>query len=331
MNNDNYLISVIVPVYNTNSIYLEQCINSVINQSYSFIEILIIDDGSEKKTAEYCDALSKLDSRITVIHKPNGGVSSARNTGLECAKGDFIAFLDSDDYVDLDMYDSMLKQLLEYDADIASCGMVRENIDKDNELWGNSNSDITLYSKVEWLRIVGAANGILPVSVVNKLYRKDCIFEIRFDTEYKHAEDTLFNFLVGLNSNRVVVDNKIRYHYVNNESSVTHKPFSENKFSEQSVMDDIFNLVEDLDETTYKYCVFGDVQKTFRSIKQMMSSGNCTEHYGRLRKRLLEHRKLVLSDNFFSVPIKVKMLMIWLCPHFYKLFIKVYDKYFSTK
>jgi len=325
----NDLISVIIPVYNTDAALLNACVNSVLNQTHRQVELLIVDDGSETAAAEECDRLAETDSRISVIHKPNGGVSSARNYGLENAKGDYIAFLDSDDYIDEDMYACMLSDLLQYRADIATCGMVRENIDRDNEPWGSEKDDVLLYNRTEWLRMVGAANGILPVHVGNKLYRRSCIGDVRFNTSYKHAEDTLFNFRVALNSERTVENNVIRYHYVNNELSVTHKPFSENKFSEQSVMDDIFELAKDLDEDTYKYCVFGDVQKTFRSVKQMMSSGNCVEHFPRLRKRLLQHRKIVLRDSLFSVPIKVKMLMIWLCPHFYQWFIKHYDHYTS--
>ena len=116
----NELVSVIVPVYNTEN-KLKKCINSVTNSSYTNLEIIIVDDGSEEKTALLCNQLKQQDKRIKVIHQKNKGVSCARNKGIDIAKGEYITFVDADDYIDEKMIKVLLTNLRKYDADISMC------------------------------------------------------------------------------------------------------------------------------------------------------------------------------------------------------------------
>ena len=118
------LISIIVPVYNV-ELYLNECINSIRNQTYKNLEIILIDDGSTDNSGKICDEYAKIDSRIVVIHKENKGVTSARKVGVEIANGKYIGFVDSDDYIDKEMYKNMLKKILETDADFIDCGCIR--------------------------------------------------------------------------------------------------------------------------------------------------------------------------------------------------------------
>ena len=113
-------ISVIIPIYKVED-YLDECVQSVIHQTYKNLEIILVDDGSPDKCPQMCDDYAKVDNRIIVIHKKNGGLSDARNEGLKQATGDFIAFVDSDDFIDTTMYEKMLKYQQESDADIVSC------------------------------------------------------------------------------------------------------------------------------------------------------------------------------------------------------------------
>ena len=114
------LISIIVPVYNVEQ-YLDDCLISIINQTYKNIEIILIDDGSTDKSGKICDEYAKKDSRIIVIHKENGGVSSARNAGLRIAKGAYIGFVDPDDWIAEDMYEVLYSNAKKYDADVSVC------------------------------------------------------------------------------------------------------------------------------------------------------------------------------------------------------------------
>ena len=115
-----FKISVIVPVYKVEQ-YLERCVDSIINQTYRNLEIILVDDGSPDRCPEICDRYSEADSRIKAIHRKNGGLSAARNTGLKAATGDYIALVDSDDYININMFADMMEQLLLHKADIVMC------------------------------------------------------------------------------------------------------------------------------------------------------------------------------------------------------------------
>ena len=128
---DKGLVTVIVPVFNVEE-YLEKCIKSIICQTYSKLEIIIVDDGSTDNSPKICDKWSLVDKRIQVIHKENGGLSDARNTALKIAKGNYISFVDSDDWLDQYFVETLLKILIEENADIAECGVAY--VDKSNQL-----------------------------------------------------------------------------------------------------------------------------------------------------------------------------------------------------
>lgn len=312
------LISVIVPVYNVEK-YLPGCIECLTGQTYKNLEIILVDDGSPDNCPALCDEWVKKDSRIRVIHKPNGGVSSARNAGIDNAHGDYIAFIDADDRIDADMYETMLREITENGADAASCGMVRESANGYKEYWG-TGEEFTVADTLQILRLVGEANGILPVSVVNKLYSRSVIGDIRFDTRFKFAEDTLFNFRVAGNIKKMVIHDLPRYHYINNETSMTHKGFNENNFDEHRVMDIIF---DEASHEVLPWCIKGDIMKTLRTIKQMCVSGLYTERFGALRKRVTKHIGFILKSNLFGKVTKVQTIVLWLFPHLYKRLIKL--------
>ena len=119
------MISIIIPVYNV-KLYLDNCIQSVIQQSYTDFECILVDDGSTDGSSEICDQWAEKDNRIIIVHQPNGGVSSARNKGLEQAKGEYICFIDSDDWVDVDYLSAMINNLKEKETDLIICGLTQE-------------------------------------------------------------------------------------------------------------------------------------------------------------------------------------------------------------
>ena len=142
------LISIIVPVYNSEK-YLEKCISSILNQTYKNIEIIIVDDGSKDKSVEICDNFSKNNKNIKVFHKKNEGVSIARNYGISKAKGDYILFIDSDDTIAKEMIYSLYNNLVDNDADISMCNIIRidengEYVDEFNKKELDKNPTITV-------------------------------------------------------------------------------------------------------------------------------------------------------------------------------------------
>ncbi|MGZ5551627.1 MAG: glycosyltransferase family 2 protein, partial [Nitrososphaeraceae archaeon] len=142
-------ISIIIPVYNGVK-YLPKCIDSVLNQTYKNLEIILVDDGSTDESGKICDTYSLKDNRIKVVHKQNGGLSDARNTGLKIATSEYIGFVDSDDFIESDMYEILLKTLYAYDADIVQCASYKIIDEKINpEHYSGTVEQFDSYSALE--------------------------------------------------------------------------------------------------------------------------------------------------------------------------------------
>ena len=161
-------ISVIVPVYNVEQ-YLDRCVDSIINQTYKNLEIILINDGSTDNSGQLCDELAKKDDRIRVIHKENGGLSDARNVGINVAEAELIGFIDSDDYIDEDMYEVLMTNLKRANADLSMCG----HYDVYNDVLEAQVTEKKTWelSPQEAIKMVMEAK-ILSVTAVNKLYKK---------------------------------------------------------------------------------------------------------------------------------------------------------------
>ncbi|MEA4831273.1 MAG: glycosyltransferase [Oscillospiraceae bacterium] len=223
------LISVIVPVYKVEP-YIHRCVDSIINQTYNDLEIILVDDGSPDNCGAICEEYAKLDKRIKVIHKENGGLSSARNAGLDIAQGDYIAFVDSDDYIELNMYENLFKNSNDYHADI-SVGGVIDCIDNGKEIKIVKTSDVKGIN-VECLDKEAAIKRYLlgSWSSWNKIYAKSVFDNIRFPVG-KINEDENIALLLLEKCHRVVYTTKPFYHYIRRENSITTVPFSEKRFA----------------------------------------------------------------------------------------------------
>lgn len=190
------LISVIVPIYKVEQ-YLDNCIDSLISQSHKNLEIILVDDGSPDNCPKKCDEWAQKDTRIKVIHKKNGGLSSARNAGLDIAKGDYYAFVDSDDWIEHTMYADMIKILKTYNVDFVAGKINCYLEDKDKFIPFMENSDRyiikndKLFSKEEYRKLI--ISNRIESAVWNKLYRKEYIDNLRFK-EGRLYEDYLFSY-----------------------------------------------------------------------------------------------------------------------------------------
>lgn len=206
------LISIIVPVYNVEQ-YLEQCIDSICGQTYPTLEIILVDDGSTDSSGAICDAYAERDSRIKVIHKRNGGLSSARNAGLEMATGEFVAYVDSDDWVELGIYEACIKAMRQNeDADLALFPYVY--FDQGKQDSGHLLPQKHKLSREEALSEYECATfqkGINP-SVWSKLFRHEAIQGIKFPTGRVY-EDLPYTYEVLSRCRSVVVINQVGYNY----------------------------------------------------------------------------------------------------------------------
>lgn len=214
-------ISVIVPIYNVES-YLERCVESILKQTYSNLEILLVNDGSTDKSGELCDQLALRDQRIRVIHKENGGLSDARNRGIDEASSDLIGFIDSDDYIDEDMYETLYRHLRKSNADLSMCG----HYDVFHQIPEKQVSEIKTWelSSEEAIKMVMEAK-ILSVTAVNKLYKKELFNHLKFEVG-KIAEDAFIMIRLLDQCQKVVATNEKKYYYVHRENSITTQKFS---------------------------------------------------------------------------------------------------------
>ena len=203
------LVSVIIPVYNVQQ-YLPQCLESVCNQTYSRIEIIVVDDGSKDTSGTIADEYAEKDERITVIHKANGGLSSARNEGIDHAKGEYYLFVDSDDYIDPETVERLLGAMLKQDAQLVECGMRKVYPDGKNEEVRN-HSEVTLTGREAVSSFLDRKNSMKPV-VWDSLYHKSIFQKIRFDEGRLH-EDGWFKYKAFYTAKKVVVVPMAYYNY----------------------------------------------------------------------------------------------------------------------
>lgn len=217
MKNYNDLISIIVPCYKVEE-YLDQCIKSIVNQSYKNLEIILVDDGSPDNCSLICDEWSNKDSRIKVIHKQNGGISSARNAGLDIVTGKYISFIDSDDFIDETFVESLYTNLIQNDADISCCGYYHYFNENLKEIRHFKNIQL-LMNSCEAIKKMNTI-GYFGVGVWNKLYKIELFSYIRFPIG-KLAEDWFILYKLIHESNKIYYDSEPKYYYRQRAGSLT--------------------------------------------------------------------------------------------------------------
>ena len=217
MSQEKALISIIIPVYKVEK-YLEKCIQSVINQTYENLQIILVDDGSPDNCGKICDEYAKKDHRIEVIHKSNGGLSDARNKGLEIAKGEYIGFVDSDDYIEADMYEVLYNLLKQYNADVSICNFY--TVSQGKIAIKNADNGINEYNRIEILKEILLDRNIQSYAW-NKLYKKELFDEIKYPIGKKY-EDIGTTFYLLEKCNKVVVTGKSEYYYINRQDSIVN-------------------------------------------------------------------------------------------------------------
>lgn len=223
--NKNPKVSIIIPAYNI-APYLERCLESVRCQTYKELQIIIIDDGSGDQTGQIADTFAEKDKRFRVIHKENGGVSAARKTGLEQADGEYIGFVDGDDYIEPEMYEKLIGLAVEYDADIAHCGYQMVFPDR-----------VDLYHGTKQLKVQDTYTGVKDLlegnlvepGLWNKIYRRKLFNQINYDENIVINEDLLLNYFLFHRSEKAVFIDVPYYHYMVRKNSASTSDWNEHK------------------------------------------------------------------------------------------------------
>lgn len=214
------LISVIIPIYKVEP-YLNRCIQSIVDQTYSNLEIILVDDGSPDRCPEICDEWEKKDNRIKVIHKENGGLSDARNAGMQVMTGDYVSYIDSDDWISKDMYEKMLRTIKQQKADICECRF--EKTSGDIKYDKKSHTDnVNILNKEEALKAV-VEEKINPV-VWNKIYKRE-IAEGLFFEKGKCNEDEFWTYKAVDRAEKIIQIEDICYYYFFREDSIINETY----------------------------------------------------------------------------------------------------------
>ena len=215
------LISVIVPVYKVEA-YLDRCVQSIVDQTYRNLEIILVDDGSPDNCGAMCDAWAEKDSRVKVIHKENGGGAQARNIGLDCAKGEYIGFVDSDDFIHPEMYWYLYEMIQKTQADIAECGYYLT--EKDIFLREEVEEEVHVFNAEKALK-ENIRDHICRQLMWNKLYKRETVGDTRM-VEGKTIDDEFFTYRVLARANSVAVGKQLMYAYRQQQESIMHQKYS---------------------------------------------------------------------------------------------------------
>lgn len=218
----NDLISIIIPVYNVEK-YLDKCIDSVVNQTYTNLEIILVNDGSTDNSPAICNNWADKDNRIKVISKENGGLSDARNAGLAAANGEYIAFADSDDYIEPDMYEKLINTIYQTESDIALCKFRYVYETEQYSVCSADSFDITEYSAFNAMSAL--IDDRIRQVVWNKLYKTQLIKDILFDAGKFH-EDEFWSYKVIGKASKIAEIDYTGYNYLQRENSIMNKRYS---------------------------------------------------------------------------------------------------------
>ena len=305
------LISVIIPIYNVET-FLPSCIESVINQTYENLEIILIDDGSTDKSGKICDKYSENDSRITVIHKDNEGVAEARNTGIENMSGEYFCFVDGDDYVDNEYISEMYSLTKEYDADISMCSYVYKWRDGTEKRTRNTDySDDTVFSDTGIDALKKLLYGqIYAPSCCGKLFKKDRV-AVNFP-KYAIGEDVLSCIDYLQNAKKVVMINAPLYLYMQNENSVMHSFNIEKIYDMVKTADIIYEKCAIISDKIKNAATYYLTEKNFIVFMKLYGKNGVQDRINHIKKNIKQYRNVVIRDKNAELRTRIACILSYL-------------------
>lgn len=308
-------ISIIIPAYNIEA-YIGITLDSVLAQTHSALEVIAVDDGSQDGTGRILEEYAQKDSRILVIHKENGGVTSARLCGISAASGQWIGFVDGDDYVEPQMYEKLLENALKYDADISHCGY--QMVFPDRVDYYYRTGRVVLQDRISGLRDLLAGTFVEP-GLWNKIYRRELFqqMQIWMDRSVRINEDLLMNYWLFKSARVAVFEDVCPYHYVLRKGSAATSNISEHKLWDpvrvlRIILEDAPPEVEG---TVYQRLIRVLIGGASMDLKQDPELIRPYRDYARreLRKRIID----VITGRKCSRKLKIMALWTSVCPASY--------------
>ncbi len=308
------LISVIVPVCNTGR-YLDKCMQSILNQTHRNLEIILVDDGSTDGSSEKCDFWAQADSRVLVIHKPNGGQASARNAALDVCRGEYIGFVDSDDWIIPEMYAELLSQVKKYGAELAVCGRYDAFEDSDEMRIGKCLGESGLFSAYDVLPKMTMGQ-MSDFSVCDKLHARELWREIRFP-EGEIYEDFAVMYKILIAAEHIVLCDKPFYIYFHRSNSTVTSGFREALTAYPKQTKNFIDYISSRYPEYTKYAVWAHVKALhFLMIKLLRSDqktyrAHCSLYEEYVRE-LKKYRDVWIKDPLFT---KIDRIIGGILPH----------------
>lgn len=300
------LISVIIPVYKVEK-YINKCIDSIINQTYANLEIILVDDGSPDNCGKICDEYAEKDNRIKVIHKKNGGLSEARNYGIDISKGRYIAFVDSDDYVSDNYIEYMYKLLKDNNADMSICGI--QIVNDEHKKYKVVETNVDVYTTEEAFENLLYAEGI-EVAAYGKLYPKEYFDDVCFPVGEKY-EDTAIMAVLMNKAKKIVFGSQKCYFYYTRPGSISRSGFNKNELdyikNVKSMLAYIRQNYPDIENAILRYQLYSN----FRILRIILFSKNKNNE---IQKETIENIKKIdtLVYNNPRTPKRDKIAIITL-------------------
>lgn len=322
---NNIKISLIVPCYNIRE-YLPRCIESILAQTYKNLEIILISDGSTDGTDEVIREYAKKDSRIIPIFKQNSGVSDTRNRGLDIATGDYIGFVDGDDYIEPEMYETLLKNAIENNADISHCGyqmVFPSRVD----YYYNTGKKVIQDNK-KGIRDIIVGDYVEPSPCI-KIYRKNIVNNLRMPINIKINEDVLFNFYAFVNSKKSVYEDLPFYHYILRKGSAATSKINQNKlFDPVRVRKEIFEYsLKNLDNEIQSVA-YSSYLNSIINLYRVVSNSKLKE-YKEDSFILKGQIKEIKGKFMLSKRIKTERFLFFHCTGLLMFTYKIYDELLS--
>ena len=299
-------ISVIVPVYNV-ELYIEKCIKSIVNQTFSDIEILLVDDGTKDKSGEICEYYSEKDVRIKVIHKENGGLSDARNVGMQFATGKYIIFIDSDDYIKEDMLEYMYNNIKKSGADFSTCGVY--DVYGDHVVKQKYFKEELVSGEQAFSYILQGTN--IKGAIWNKLFKREVIENLEFPVG-KTYEDVFFTCDLMERVNHVYVGTQPKYYYIHRENSITTRRYSKSDNNIIEGYTKTYNLIIKKYPRLQKEAEFRLYWSYLYVFDKIIACSNYKKiaQYKELKILLRKSKNIILSNPYFQKNRKIGVIIL---------------------
>ncbi|WP_455719406.1 glycosyltransferase family 2 protein [Agathobacter sp.] len=315
------MISVIVPVYNVEK-YLEKCIESILHQTYKDFELVLIDDGSSDSSGIICDEYGDRDN-IVIVHKTNGGLADARNRGIEISRGDYITFIDSDDYIRSDYLETLYEVLCKTDVDIVISNFI--NIHEGKNITQNitKNLEYGRISKSECYRRMLLQDGI-DVSSTAKLYSKRIFDAVRFKKGQLYEDINIISDVVERATN-IAITNYAGYFYLQRLGSIMYSEFKTERLVLLDATNRLINLMKERYPENVEAAMYRDIYCTFHLLGRSIVDNKYTKISSTLRKKIINNRTFIFNSCLFDNKERIATLILLAGLPVYKFFWKIYD------